>query len=208
MYTGRILSTGMNCDGKPFVAYRVSSRSFPNRRCLKFDNRAAVVPKEGFEKDIFENTYIAYNSIRIVGDIAIVSNGSHTDVIADKIALGMNIKDALAYSLLTMDYEKDDYNTPRIAAVVTATNKEEDYGCYIGIVSDKKLLVEQVPYGEAAFISTYGSQVHDKVDFEAKNSEEAAKYIFDEGTFANYEKPVTSCAAVFDGEWTIDVYNP
>ena len=208
MYTGRILSVGMNCDGKPFVAYRVSSRSFPNRRCLKFDNRAAVVPKEGFEKDIYDNAYIAYNSICIVGDMAVVSNGSQTDVIADKIALGMNIKYAMAYSLLTMDYEKDDYNTPRIAAVVTSTNEKEEYGCYVGIVNDNKLLVEQVPYGEAAFISTYGSQVPDKVDFEAKNSEEAAKYIFDEGTFANYEKPVTSCAAVFDGEWTIDVYNP
>ena len=42
MYTGRILSTGMNNDGKPFVAYRVSSRSFPNRQCLKYENRAAV----------------------------------------------------------------------------------------------------------------------------------------------------------------------
>ena len=90
MYTGRILSIGMNCEGKPFVAYRVSSRSFPNRQCLKFDNRASIVPKEGFEKDIFENTYITYNCIRIVKDMAIVSNGSHTDVIADKIALGMN----------------------------------------------------------------------------------------------------------------------
>ena len=50
MYTGRILSIGMNCEGKPFVAYRVSSRSFPNRQCLKFDNRASIVPKEGFEK--------------------------------------------------------------------------------------------------------------------------------------------------------------
>ena len=109
MYTGRILSIGMNCEGKPFVAYRVSSRSFPNRQCLKFDNRASIVPKEGFEKDIFENTYITYNCIRIVKDMAIVSNGSHTDVIADKIALGMNIKDAIAYSLLTLDYEKDDY---------------------------------------------------------------------------------------------------
>ena len=49
MYTGRILSTGMNTDGKPFVAYRVSSRSFPNRQCQKFENRAPVVPKEGFE---------------------------------------------------------------------------------------------------------------------------------------------------------------
>ena len=208
MYTGRILSVGMNSDGKPFAAYRVSSRSFPNRQCQGFDTRAAVVPKEGFEKDIYKNTYIAYNSLQIVGDTAIISNGSHTDVIADKIALGMNIKDALAYSLLTMDYEKDDYNTPRIAAAVTSTDNEDEYECYIGIVNDNKILVEQVPYGEAAFISTYGSQVPDKVDFEAKTSEEAAKYIFDEGTFANYEKPVTSCAAVFDGKWTTAVYNP
>ncbi|MBP3790892.1 MAG: IMP cyclohydrolase [Methanobrevibacter sp.] len=208
MYTGRILSTGMNCDGKPFVAYRVSSRSFPNRRCLKSDDAAAIVPKEGFENDIYKSPYIAYNSICIVGDLAVVSNGSQTDVIADKLAVGMNIKDALAYSLLTMDYEKDDYNTPRIAAVVTASAEEGEYDCYVGIVNDKKILVEQVPFGEAVFISTYGSQVPDKVEFEAKTSEEAAKYIFDEGVFANYEKPVTSCAAVFDGEWTIDVYNP
>ena len=208
MYTGRILSTGMNTDGKPFVAYRVSSRSFPNRQCLKFENRAAIVPKEGFEKDVFESIYISYNCIRIERGMAIVSNGSQTDVIADKIALGMNIKDAIAYSLLTMDYEKDDYNTPRIAAVVTSTNKKDEYGCYVGIANDKKLLVEEVPYGEAVFISTYGSQLPDRVDFEAKTSADAAKFIFDEGTFANYKKPVTSCAAVFDGEWTIDVYNP
>ena len=208
VYTGRILSTGMNTDGKPFVAYRVSSRSFPNRQCLKFENHAAVVPIEGFEKDIFKNAYIAYNSIHIVDGAAIVSNGSQTDVIADKIALGMNIKDALAYSLLTMDYEKDDYNTPRIAAAITSTAEKDEYECYIGIVNDKKILVEQVPYGKAAFISTYGSQVHDLVEFEAKDAAASAKFIFDEGTFADYEKPVTSCAAVFDGEWTIDVYNP
>ena len=208
MYTGRILSIGMNKDGKPFAAYRVSSRSFPNRQCLKFDKRAAVVPIEGFEKDIFKNTYIAYNSIRIERSIAIVSNGSQTDVIADKIALGMNMKDALAYSLLTMDYEKDDYNTPRIAAAVSSSSDEDEYECFIGIVNDKKLLVEAVPYGEAAFISTYGSQAPDPVEFDAKTSTEAAKFIFDEGTFADYEKPVTSCAAVFDGEWDIDIYNP
>ena len=208
MYTGRILSIGMNKDGKPFAAYRVSSRSFPNRQCLKFDKRAAVVPIEGFEKDIFKNTYIAYNSIRIERGIAIVSNGSQTDVIADKIALGMNMKDALAYSLLTMDYEKDDYNTPRIAAAVSSSSDEDEYECFIGIVNDKKLLVEAVPYGEAAFISTYGSQAPDPVEFDAKTSTEAAKFIFDEGTVADYEKPVTSCAAVFDGEWDIDIYNP
>ena len=208
MYTGRILSIGMNSEGIAFAAYRVSSRSFPNRQCLKFENRAAIVPKEGFEKDIYKSTYITYNCIRIVRDSAIVSNGSHTDVIADKISLGMNVKDAIAYSLLTMDYEKDDYHTPRIAGVVTSTNKKDEYQCYVGIANDKKLLVEEVPYSEAVFISTYGSQVHDAVEFTAKTASEAAKFIFDEGTFANYKKPVTSGAAVFNGEWTIDVYNP
>lgn len=208
MYTGRILSIGMNNDGKPFAAYRVSSRSFPNRKCLKFDNRAAVVPIEGFEKDIYKNTYIAYNSLRIVDDVAVISNGAHTDVIADKISLGMNIKDAIAYSLLTMDYEKDDYNTPRIVGAVTSADNEDEYECYVGIVNDKKLLVEAVPYGQAVFISTYGSQVPDVVEFDAKTATESAKFIFDEGTFANYEKPVTSCATVFDKEWTIDTYNP
>ena len=107
-----------------------------------------------------------------------------------------------------MDYEKDDYHTPRIAGVVTSTNKKDEYACYVGIANDKKLLVEEVPYGEAVFISTYGSQVHDSVEFSAKTSQEAAKFIFDEGTFANYKKPVTSCATVFDGEWTIAVHNP
>ncbi|WP_409200535.1 IMP cyclohydrolase [Methanobrevibacter sp. DSM 116169] len=209
MYVGRILSIGMNNTGKPFVAYRVSSRSFPNRQAKVFDkNKAAIIPKEGHEKDIFENTYITYNCIKIVKDIAIVSNGSHTDVIADKIYVGMNIKDAIAYSLLTMDYEKDDYNTPRIAGVVTSTNNKDDYQCYIGIATNKKILVEEVPYGKAAYISTYGSVVPNIVDFEANDSEEVALFIFDGGKFADFDKPVTSAGALFDGEWTIKAVNP
>ena len=121
---------------------------------------------------------------------------------------GDDIGEIIKESILQMDYEKDDYNTPRIAGVVKSSDKEDEYGCFIGIVNDKKLLVEEVPYGDAAFISTYGSQAPDPVDFSAKTATEAAKFIFDEGTFANYEKPVTSCATVFDGEWAIDVYNP
>lgn len=209
MYIGRILSIGMTNNGKPFVAYRVSSRSFPNRECKAFSkDKAAIIPKEGFEKDIFESVYISYNCIRMVNGMAVVSNGSHTDVITDKISVGMNVKDALAYSLLTMDYEKDDYNTPRIAGVVTSTTNEDEYQCYIGIVTDNKILVEEVPYGKAAFISTYEINTPKYVEFEADTSSEAAKVIFDQGAFAEFEKPVTSTAAVFDGEWDIDVLNP
>ena len=35
MYLGRIISAGKTEDGKPYVAYRVSSRSFPNRQVMK-----------------------------------------------------------------------------------------------------------------------------------------------------------------------------
>ncbi|MCQ2971996.1 MAG: IMP cyclohydrolase [archaeon] len=208
MYVGRIVSIGMNTDGKPFIAYRVSSRSFPNRQCLAFEDKAAIVPKEGFETDIYKNSYIAYNCVKIVDDMAIVSNGSHTDVITDKIAVGMNIRDALAYSLLTMDYEKDDYNTPRIAGVVTSSDNEDEFKAFIGIVADNKLLVEEIPYGKAAYISTYGDSNPTFIDFDAVDSEKGAKFIFDEGAFEELEKPVNSVAAIFNGKWDIVSFNP
>lgn len=201
MYLGRIISAGKTEDEKPYVAYRVSSRSFPNRQVKVLEEEASIIPKEGFEKDIFKNTYIAYNCLKIVDDIAIISNGSHTDPIADKIALGMNIRDALAYSLITMDYEKDDYNTPRIAAVAT---KDE---AYIGIVTDSKILVEKIE-DNASFISTYEINSPKSVKFQSKTSEDACKFIFDEGDFAEFEHPVCSVAAVYDEKWTISGLNP
>ena len=207
MYLGRILSVGMNSEGKPFVAYRVSSRSFPNRMAKDFDDKAAIIPKEGYEKDIFENAYIAYNCIKIVNNTAIVSNGSHTDVIADKIAVGMNIKDAMTLSLLAMDYEKDDYNTPRIAGVVTSNTDEYNYECYIGIVTHEKILVEKVDLGKAAFISTYECQSPESVNFTAKTSNEGAKLILDQGDFAKFTNPVASVASIFDGKWDMSSLN-
>lgn len=202
MYLGRIISAGITEGGKPYVAYRVSSRSFPNRQVKSLETEAAIIPKEGFEKDIFKNTYIAYNCLKIVNDIAIISNGSQTDPIADKIALGMNIRDALAYSLITMDYEKDEYNTPRIAAVAS---KEE---VYIGIVTDSKVLVEKIDDGEAMLISTYEKNTPEKVKFQAENSEDACQFIFNQGAFAEFEHPVCSAAAVYDGDWKISGLNP
>ncbi|MBZ9571188.1 IMP cyclohydrolase [Methanobrevibacter sp. TMH8] len=207
MYLGRIVSVGMNSEKKPFIAYRVSSRSFPNRMAKSFEDKAAIIPKEGYETDIFENAYIAYNCVKIVGDIAIVSNGSHTDVIADKIAVGMNIKDAMALSLLAMDYEKDDYNTPRIAAAITSTTDENKYEAYIGIVTDGKVLVEKLEHGKAAFISTYECQSPEEVEFTAKNSASAAKLILDEGEFKKFTNPVASVGSVFDGKWKIESIN-
>lgn len=207
MYLGRIVSAGMNNEGKPFIAYRVSSRSFPNRMAKNFEGKAAIIPKEGYETDIFENAYIAYNCVKIVDDVAIVSNGSHTDVIADKISVGMNIRDAMTLSLLAMDYEKDDYNTPRIAAAVKSSTDKDKYEGYIGIVTDDKILVKEIEYGKAVFISTYECQSPEQVEFSAKDSKSAAKLILDEGEFEKFTNPVASLGSIFDGKWKIESIN-
>lgn len=197
MYLGRILAVGSNEEGS-FVAYRVSSRSFPNRMTKSFPESVAVVPKEGFEQDIYKSPYIAYNCIRIVDDVAVVSNGSHTDVIAEKIASGMTIRDALALSLLTMDYEKDDFQTPRIAGASTMKGAS-----YIGIVTADKVIVDKVPEGEASYIATYEHTYPQKVGFEAANSSEAAAFIMDKGKFSEFTNPVTSAAAFGSEKWEI-----
>jgi len=197
VYLGRILAVGSTESGS-FVAYRVSSRSFPNRISKTFYDRVSIVPTEGNEKDVYKNPYIAYNSVKIVKNIAVVSNGSHTDVIADKIASGMTIRDAIALSLLSMDYEKDDFNTPRIAGATTLNGDS-----YIGIVTRDDLIVEKVEKSTCAYISTYEQTKPQNIDFKATNANEAAQFIMDQGKFEEFTNPVTSAAAFGLDKWEI-----
>jgi IMP cyclohydrolase len=197
MYLGRILAVGSTKMGN-FVAYRVSSRSFPNRMVKTFEDRAAILPEEGHERDVFKNPYIAYNCIRIVDDVAVVSNGSHTDIIAGKIASGMNIRDSIALTLLAMDYEKDDFNTPRIAGATMLGGDS-----YIGIVTQEDLIVEKVKPEEACYISTYEHTRPNFVEFICSDAEDAARFIYDGGKFREFTDPVTSVAAFADKKWEI-----
>ncbi|MBE2900355.1 IMP cyclohydrolase [Methanothermobacter thermautotrophicus] len=193
MYLGRILAVGRNSKGS-FVAYRVSSRSFPNRTTSIHEDRVAVVPVEGHEGDVFRNPYIAYNCIRIVGDTAVVSNGSHTDTIADKVALGMNLRDAIGLSLLAMDYEKDELNTPRIAAAINGSE------AFIGIVTADGIRVSRVPEDTAMYISTYEQTEPAPTEFDAGSPEEAAEFILNRGVFASFTHPITAAAAFNVGD--------
>ncbi len=192
-----MLAVGSTNYGK-FSAYRVSSRSFPNRVTKGYNDRVSVIPREGFEKDMFKNPYISYNCIKIVDDVAVVSNGSQTDVIAEKIASGMNIRDALGFTLLTMDYEKDDYNTPRIAGATSLTGD-----AYIGIVTHDNLIVEKVPNGKAAYIATYEHVKPQIVEFCAENATGAAEFILNGEKFAEFTNPVTSAAAFGKTIWNV-----
>lgn len=203
MYLGRIISIGSNDDGV-YASYRVSSRSFPNRKSVVNEQKVAIVPTEGSEGDIYKNPYISYNCIDIIDDICVVTNGSHTDIIAGKIREGMNMRDAVALSLLAMDYEKDDYNTPRIGGAIDKNGEG-----YIGIVTHEGIIVKKVNPNEAYYVSTYEHNTPKKVEYAAGNVQEATEFIFEKGVFKDFTHPVTSCAAFNKGDqWEIDFKNP
>lgn len=202
MYLGRIISIGSSKDGV-YASYRVSSRSFPNRKSVVNNQKVAIILTQGSEDDIYKNPYISYNCIDIIDDICVVTNGSHTDIIAGKIREGMNMKDAVALSLLTMDYEKDNYNTPRIGGAINTKGEG-----YIGIVTHEGIEVKKVNPGESFYVSTYEHNTPREVDYTATNAKEATEFIFNGGIFSEFTHPVTSCAAFNKDEWEIDFKNP
>ena len=196
MYVGRIVAIGRNQDGKLAAMYRVSSRSFPNRTATIAEGSISIVPREGHEGDVFKNPYIAYRCVKIVGDVAIATNGSHTDPIAEKGASGMSVRDAMTMSLLTLDYEKDDYNTPRIASAVKAG---ADTG-FLGVVRHDGVNVHELPLepNTCFYLATYeinNVSLDQKDTFDVSSADEAAKYVIDGGAFADLEKPITSAVA-------------
>jgi IMP cyclohydrolase len=210
MYVGRIVGVGRTRAGANAGLYRVSSRSFPNRKAVELGGHLAIVPREGHEADLKKSPYIAYNCVRVAGDWAVISNGSQTDPIAEKVEMGMPLRDALASVLGTLDYEKDDYNTPRIAGAVPLAGDT----AWLAIVRHDALIVKAVPLeaGRARYVATYEAnevQESQSSDFDASNAEAAARFAVDGGEFARFDHPVTSAAALVEGPrfalmtWTV-----
>ena len=198
MYVGRIVTVGKT--DRPFVGYRVSSRSFPNRVARITDVGVAIQPLD--PEDMKRNPYIAYNCLRVSKNGVVVSNGSHTDPIFEKIEEGVAPDVALQQVLTEMGFEKDEYNTPRIAGVVTDTTG------YIGTVRIDAVEVTSFELEENSchVICTYEM---DRVDgkrhsFIAENAEEAARNVVSGGLFKDLEQPI--CSAAWMGK--LAVYNP
>ena len=198
MYVGRFVCVGKT-NGKLWAGYRVSSRSFPNRYAVKLSgDTVAIMPKD--VKDLEKSPYISYNCIRVLPDAAVVANGSHTDPIVEKISRGYPPRDALALSLLAMDYEKDSLNTPRIAAVL---NRD---AAYLGIVTKDGLNVSSVPVleNESFMVATYEKTVFSRLTLDARSSQDAAKKMFD----LTFERPVCSAGVYQTGAgYETSVYN-
>lgn len=175
MYVGRFLVVAPEVG-----AYRVSSRSFPNRQAVERDGAVTVEPTPDAPPS--DNPYISYNCLRRTDRGVVIGNGSHVDPIAEKLALGYPARDALAEPLLALDFEKDDYDTPRIAGIVgldgsDPTTTADGPGAVVGIVRRDALLVEEVT--EPTLVATYEEDSPTPFDLAATDAEEAAREVYD-----------------------------
>ncbi|SDX74177.1 IMP cyclohydrolase [Halobellus clavatus] len=181
MYIGRFVIVAPD-----FGAYRVSSRSFPNRRITDRGGTLTVGPTPDAPEN--DNPYVSYNCVREGGDAVVVGNGSHVDPIAEKLDLGYPARDALATPLLALDYEKDDYDTPRVAGVIG----EESY---VGVVRRDALRVEAVT--EPTLVATYEENEPTPIDFAGDASAdpaELARRAYD----LDYEHAVCAAGVTYD----------
>jgi IMP cyclohydrolase len=205
MYVGRIVAVGNTLENKLVALYRVSSRStsksFPNRQSIQIGETIAIVPKEGFEKDIFRNPYITYNCLRFSKRYAVVSNGTQTDPIFEKLIDGMKVRDALTCVLHGMDFEHDHLKTPRIAGVIDLETRSGT----LGIIRSDAILIRpfKLSAGEAFYLATYEHNCPDErfkdTGFNVKSADEGCDYILGKGVFANLELPVSAACAIETG---------
>ncbi len=200
-YIGRFVAVGRTTNGEMLAGYRVSSRSFGNRKIVRNGDTCSVVPVSAAEYS--DNPYISYNCLRRYNDIVVVSNGSQTDPITEKIGLGYPVRDALAASLLTLDFEKDKYDTPRIACVA-------DWGkqsATIAIVMPDKLEVRGIELkpGKAYLIATYELTDPTQFEIKAENLREFADELFGMA----FTHPVCSLAArISEDKLETAIHNP
>ncbi|WP_049937838.1 IMP cyclohydrolase [Haloplanus natans] len=188
MYIGRFIVVGPGVG-----AYRVSSRSFPNRRIVEREGTLTVAPTPDAPET--DNPYIAYNCVRESEGRAVLGNGSHVDPVTEKLDLGYPARDALATALLSLDYERDDYDTPRIAGVIGAD------AATVGIVRRDALLVEAVD--GPSLVATYEEDDPRAFDFDATDAAEAAREAYD----LDFEHAVCAAGVAVDDGVTTSIVN-
>jgi len=185
MYVGRIVAVGRS-GGRSFAAYRVSSRSFPNRRAEVRGRTILVSPKD--PADLARNPYIAYNCIRVQGDVAVVANGTQADMIAERIEDGLPPLQAIALSLVAYGYERDELDTPRLAGAVQGER------AWLGIARRDEFRAKEfrLQEGVALMVATYEKTEFEPLRLGGGSAEEIAERAFS----LSFERPVCAAAAL------------
>jgi IMP cyclohydrolase len=109
----------------------------------------------------------------------------------------MPVRDALVSTSLALDFEKDDYNTPRISAVAD----QRDGSAWLATVREDGLEVRRMPLepGRYFYVATY--EENRPLDtysgeFTADSAETGCEFMLGGGIFAERTNPVTGVAAM------------
>jgi IMP cyclohydrolase len=206
VYVGRIIGVGRTLDGRPVSAYRISSRSFPNRSAERSGGSIRIVPRPGSPDAASDSPYIAYECLVWNERFTVASNGTHTRPIFERVKAGNTPRDALVSVLAGLDREFDAYDTPRICSLFDASSN----AFFLGGVTATALSVipVEVPSGAMAYIATYEFPLPspDRLDrdFKASIAMEACQHVIRSSIFADFEHPVCAVARMV-GEGDVDV---
>ena len=198
MYVGRIVGVGRTPEGRQAVAYRVSSRSFPNRSAKQFGHSIRIVPHAGSPDAASDSPYIAYECIIWNDQFVVVSNGTHTRPIFERLKANRSPRDAILTVLAGLDREFDDHNTPRICGLLDIA----DNRLWLGSVTAQSLCVTPVAVeaGQVAYITTYEfpTPSYDQLDrsFEETEAHRICEHVVQNSVFEQFEKPVCAAAAM------------
>ncbi|ANF23307.1 IMP cyclohydrolase [Thermococcus piezophilus] len=188
-YVGRMLGVGLN-NGRPFAFYRLNSRSFPNRRAVIRGNEIYIANQT--ETD---NPYVSYPVVKLLENYAVVSNGLQTVFMAQALEEESPRK-ALIHVLDALDYERDDYSTPRIAVIVECGKARG----WLGFVGREELWVKAIKLeeGKALFTATYNVDGIEELELSFSNAEELAEKVLR----LEFSHPVLAIAVVEkEGGW-------
>lgn len=200
MYVGRIVGVGRTRDGRLVSAYRVSSRSFPNRIAERSGGSVRIVPRAGSPDAASSSPYIAYECLVWNERFAVASNGTHTRPIFERLKAGHAPRDAVLGVLAGLDREFDEHDTPRICGAADLGSDT----LWLGTVTATALAVVPVTAepGRMAFVATYGLPMPwpGQIDpaFGAMDAQEACRHVVRSSVFAGFEHPVCAAAAVGD----------
>jgi IMP cyclohydrolase len=198
MYVGRIVGVGRSQSGALAAGYRISSRSFPNRTAEKAGNSVKIVVRPGSADAASDSPYIAYECLVWNERFAVVSNGTHTRPIYERLKAGNASRDAMAGVLMGLDREFDQHDTPRICGLI---DRAEDK-LWLGSVTATSLAVMpvNVAEGQMAYITTYefplpcGEQTDTR--FHVQDASEVCRHIIAGSVFNGFERPVCAAACV------------
>lgn len=132
------------------------------------------------------------------GRFTVVSNGTHTRPIFERLKAGHSPRDAMAGVLMGLDREFDQHDTPRICGVFDAASDS----LWLGSITATSLALMPltVAAGQMAYVTTYERPLpsSSQVDgaFDPQRAAGICQHVVGGSIFADFDKAICAAATV------------